>query len=55
MKKIGIKNIIFYVLFFFVASCVGTKNNKPKTILAAIPPKIEHVVPVDSSKVSKTF
>ncbi|MFV8375971.1 glycoside hydrolase family 3 N-terminal domain-containing protein [Flavobacterium sp. LB1P71] len=38
MKKIGIKMVLFYVLFFFVAtSCVGTKINKPKVILTTIP------------------
>jgi beta-glucosidase-like glycosyl hydrolase/CubicO group peptidase (beta-lactamase class C family) len=55
MKKIGIKNIFFYVLFFFVASCIGTKNNKPKVILAAIPPKTDRIIPVDSSQVPKLF
>jgi beta-glucosidase-like glycosyl hydrolase/CubicO group peptidase (beta-lactamase class C family) len=55
MKKIGIKNIIFYVLFFFVASCVGTKNNKPKTIVVPTAPNKAYTVAVDSSKVPKLF
>lgn len=53
MKKLGIKNIFFYVLFFFVASCIGTKNNKSKTILAT-KPQIVHSVP-DSSNAPTIF
>ncbi|WP_035672806.1 glycoside hydrolase family 3 N-terminal domain-containing protein [Flavobacterium sp. 83] len=56
MKKIGIKIVFFYVLFFFVAtSCVGTKINKPKIILTDIPTEIENLESENSSNVSTLF
>ncbi|MFM2369973.1 MAG: hypothetical protein RL619_2290 [Bacteroidota bacterium] len=56
MKKIGIKIVLFYVLFFFVAtSCVGTKINKPKVILTDIPSEIENLDSEKSSNVPTLF
>lgn len=56
MKKIGIKIVFFYVLFFFVAtSCVGTKINKPKAILTNIPSEIEILDNEKSSNVPTLF
>ncbi|KIA85852.1 glycoside hydrolase family 3 N-terminal domain-containing protein [Flavobacterium sp. AED] len=56
MKKIGIKIVFFYVLFFFVAtSCVGTKINKPKIILTDIPSEIENLDNEKSSNVPTLF
>jgi beta-glucosidase-like glycosyl hydrolase/CubicO group peptidase (beta-lactamase class C family) len=56
MKKIGIKIVLFYVLFFFVAtSCVGTKINKPKVILTDIPSEIENFDSEKSSNVPTLF
>lgn len=38
MKKIGIRIVFFYILFFFVtSSCVATKTNKSKIILKNSP------------------
>jgi len=34
MKKIDIRICFLYVLFFFLASCIATKKNKPKIIMA---------------------
>jgi beta-glucosidase-like glycosyl hydrolase/CubicO group peptidase (beta-lactamase class C family) len=54
MKKIGIKIVLFYVLFLFVAaSCVGTKINKPKVIPTNIPSKT--VVSADDLKNAPTL
>jgi beta-glucosidase-like glycosyl hydrolase/CubicO group peptidase (beta-lactamase class C family) len=45
MKKIGIRIVLLYVLFLFVAAgCVGTKINKPKVILTNIPSKTANSV-----------
>ncbi|MFV5686008.1 glycoside hydrolase family 3 N-terminal domain-containing protein [Flavobacterium sp. GB2R13] len=56
MKKIDIKIVFFYVLFFFVAtSCVGTKINKPKKILTDIPSEIENLDSEKSSNVPTLF
>ncbi|MBP6180543.1 glycoside hydrolase family 3 N-terminal domain-containing protein [Flavobacterium sp.] len=56
MKKISIKIVLFYVLFFFVAtSCVGTKINKPKAILTNIPSEIENLDSEKSSNVPTLF
>ncbi len=40
MKNIDIRNYFLYVLFFFVASCVGTKNNKSNVVLSHIPTEV---------------
>ena len=54
MKKIGIRIVLFYVLFLFVAaSCVGTKINKPKVIPTNIPAKT--VVSADDLKNAPTL
>lgn len=43
MKKIGIRIVFFYILFFFVASsCVATKTNKSKIILKNSPAIIDN-------------
>ncbi len=56
MRKIGIKIVLFYVLIFFVASsCVGTKINKNKVIVANIPSKIENLDSIKSSNTPTLF
>ncbi|TDE52600.1 glycoside hydrolase family 3 N-terminal domain-containing protein [Flavobacterium sp. GT3P67] len=56
MRKIGIKIVLFYVLFFFVAtSCVGTKINKPKVNLANIPSEIENLDSKNPSNIPTLF
>lgn len=56
MRKIGIKIVLFYVLIFFVASsCVGTKINKNKVIVANIPSKIENLDSIKSSNIPTLF
>ncbi len=56
MRKIGIKIVLFYVLIFFVASsCVGTKINKNKVIVANIPSKIENLDSIKSSNTPTIF
>ncbi|WP_367769294.1 glycoside hydrolase family 3 N-terminal domain-containing protein [Flavobacterium sp. WC2421] len=49
MKNIGIRNSFLYVLFFFVASCIGTKNNKPKVVFSHIPTEVSDFK-IDKSK-----
>ncbi|MES2575997.1 MAG: glycoside hydrolase family 3 N-terminal domain-containing protein [Bacteroidota bacterium] len=56
MRKIGIKIVLFYVLIFFVASsCVGTKINKNKVIVANIPSKIKNLDSIKSSNIPTLF
>lgn len=56
MRKIGIKIVLFYVLIFFVASsCVGTKINKNKVIVANIPSKVENLDSIKSSNTPTIF
>ncbi|SHN17037.1 beta-glucosidase [Flavobacterium xinjiangense] len=56
MKKIGIRIVLFYVLFLFVAaSCVGTKINKPKVILSNIPSKTGNSVNDDLKNAPTLF
>ena len=56
MKKIGVRIVLFYVLFLFVAaSCVGTKINKPKVILSNIPSKTGNSVNDDLKNAPTLF
>lgn len=49
MKNRGIRNSFLYVLFFFVASCSTTKNNKPKVVFSHIPTEVSDFK-IDKSK-----
>jgi len=56
MGKIGVKIILFYVLFLFVAaSCVGTKTNKNKVIVTNISSKTANLDSVKSSNSPRLF
>ncbi|MFV5696588.1 glycoside hydrolase family 3 N-terminal domain-containing protein [Flavobacterium sp. LB3P122] len=56
MKKIGIRIVLFYVLFLFVAaSCVGTKMNKPKVILTSTPSVTENIDSQSPSTIPTLF
>ena len=55
MKNTGIRISFLYVLFFFITSCIGVKNNKQKVILAHHPSEIDSVVVDNSQKPSMLF
>lgn len=56
MRKIGVKIVLFYFLFLFVAaSCVGTKTNKIKVIVTNIPSKTANLDSIKSSNTPKLF
>ncbi|CAM2985103.1 glycoside hydrolase family 3 N-terminal domain-containing protein [Flavobacterium frigoris] len=55
MKNTGIRISFLYVLFFFITSCIGVKNNKQKVILAHHPSEIDSVVVDKSQKPSMLF
>jgi beta-glucosidase-like glycosyl hydrolase/CubicO group peptidase (beta-lactamase class C family) len=40
MKNLDIRIYILYVLFFFIASCSGIKQNKPKVVFSHIPTEV---------------
>jgi hypothetical protein len=42
--KIQTSEFIFYVLFFFITSCIGIKNNKHNAVFQHIPTEIDDVV-----------
>ena len=54
MKNRDIRNFFLYVLFFFVASCIGTKNNKPKVLISPIPTQVSDFK-IDKSKEETTL
>jgi beta-glucosidase-like glycosyl hydrolase/CubicO group peptidase (beta-lactamase class C family) len=55
MKDTGIRISFLYVLFFFITSCIGIKNNKPKVVFAHIPTEINDLVIDKSQKPPKLF
>jgi beta-glucosidase-like glycosyl hydrolase/CubicO group peptidase (beta-lactamase class C family) len=55
MKNTGIRISFLYVLFFFITSCIGVKNNKQKVILAHTPLEIDSLVIDKYQKPSKLF
>lgn len=54
MKNIGIRNSFLYVLFFFVASCIGTKNNKNRVPMSSHSKEVPALV-VDKSREETTL
>ena len=54
MKNIGIRNSFLYVLFFFVTSCIGTKNNKNRVPMSSHPKEVPALV-VDKSREETTL
>ena len=56
MKKIGIRIVLFYVLFLFVAaSCAGAKINKPKVNPSTVPSKTGYSVSDDLKNAPTLF
>ncbi|WP_016989126.1 glycoside hydrolase family 3 N-terminal domain-containing protein [Flavobacterium sp. ACAM 123] len=55
MKNTGIRISFLYVLFFFITSCIGIKNNKPKVVFAHIPAEINDLVIDKSQKTATLF
>jgi beta-glucosidase-like glycosyl hydrolase/CubicO group peptidase (beta-lactamase class C family) len=41
MKNTDIRISFLYVLFFFITSCVGIKNNKQKTVIVNVPGEVD--------------
>ena len=54
MKNIGIRNSFLYVLFFFVASCIGTKNNKNRVPVSSNSKEVT-AIEIDKSKEETTL
>jgi beta-glucosidase-like glycosyl hydrolase/CubicO group peptidase (beta-lactamase class C family) len=55
MKNTGIRIYFLYVLFFFIASCSGVKQNKPKVVFAHIPSVTVDVVKEQPQNVATHF
>ena len=55
MKNIGIRNSFLYVLFFFVASCIGTKNNKNRVPMSSHSKEVPALVVDKSREVTTLF